>query len=137
MTVVRMPVRGQWAWDVRGEGRAARISAHTEAGLVNLSVWRHDVCVGTVRLLPEEVANLVTGLTEGLAELARRPDATTRGAAADAQRLLEMEHRLTRLESRNDGPIRLRAAVERVRGTVRSWRATAPRRPSPRMSRAR
>ena len=72
-TVVRLPVRGQWAWDVRGEGRAVRISAHVEAGLVNLSVWRHDTCVGTVRLLPSEVANLVTGLSEGLAQMARDP----------------------------------------------------------------
>jgi hypothetical protein len=121
MTVVRMPVRGQWAWDVRGEGRAARISAHTEAGLVNLSVWRHDTCVGTVRLLPDEVASLVTGLTEGLAELTRRT-----GTGTDVQRLRQVEQRLTRLESRETGPRWLMtAAVERARRTVRSWRATA------------
>ena len=79
MTVVRLPVRGQWAWDVRGEGRAVRISAHVEAGLVNLSVWRHDTCVGTVRLLPDEVANLVAGLTEGLAQMAVPPALPSRG----------------------------------------------------------
>ena len=120
MTVVRMPVRGQWAWDVRGEGRAARISAHTEAGLVNLSVWRHDTCVGTVRLLPHEVASLVSGLTEGLAELTRRP-----GAATEAQRLRQLEQRLTRLEPRETGQMWMTAAADRVRRTVRSWRATA------------
>ncbi len=100
MTVVRLPVRGQWAWDVRGEGRAVRISAHVEAGLVNLSVWRHDTCVGTVRLLPTEVANLVAGLSEGLAQMTRPPMDDGAGPDADARRLRELEQRLARLESR-------------------------------------
>src|SRR5687768_18332611 len=98
-TVVRLPVRGQWAWDVRGEGRAVRISAHVEAGLVNLSVWRHDTCVGTVRLRPSEVANLMAGLSEGLAQLARQPEASP-ASSDDAERLREMERRLVLVESR-------------------------------------
>jgi len=97
MTVVRLPARGQWAWDVRGEGRAVRISAHVEAGLVNLSVWRHDTCVGTVRLLPDEVANLVAGLTEGLAQMTVPSAAVER--SGEAARLRELEQRLARLES--------------------------------------
>jgi hypothetical protein len=122
-TVVRLPVRGQWVWDVRGEGRAARISAHVEAGLVNLSVWRHDTCVGTVRLLPSEVANLVTGLSEGLAQLAREPSAADRDAPdADAQRLREMEQRLAGLEARLAAPGRWRALADRARAAVRGVR---------------
>jgi hypothetical protein len=119
-TVVRLPVRGQWAWDARGEGRAVRISAHVESGLVNLSVWRHDTCVGTVRLLPSEVANLMTGLSEGLAQLAREPHDD--GADSDARRLREMEQRLAVLESRVQAGGRRTAVpvvVDRVRGAVR------------------
>ena len=114
-TVVRLPVRGQWAWDVRGEGRAVRISAHVESGLVNLSVWRHDTCVGTVRLLPSEVANLVTGLSEGLAQMARDPVEDS-DPDADARRLREMEQRLAGLEARMTTP-----------GWRRAWSAVADR----------
>jgi hypothetical protein len=128
-TVVRLPVRGQWAWDVRGEGRAVRISAHVESGLVNLSVWRHDTCVGTVRLLPSEVANLVTGLSEGLAQMARDPQPEFRETSdVDARRLREMEQRLADLESRVATPGWRRAVpafVGRARGTVRSWGTAA------------
>ena len=115
-TVVRLPVRGQWAWDVRGEGRAVRISAHVESGLVNLSVWRHDTCVGTVRLLPSEVANLVTGLSEGLAQMAREPGDDRPDSHADARRLREMELRLAGLEARLTTP-----------GWRRAWSAVADR----------
>ena len=115
-TVVRLPVRGQWAWDVRGEGRAVRISAHVESGLVNLSVWRHDTCVGTVRLLPSEVANLVTGLSEGLAQMAREPGDDAPPDGSDARRLREMELRLAGLEARLTTP-----------GWRRAWSAVADR----------
>jgi hypothetical protein len=126
MTVVRMPVRGQWAWDVRGEGRAARISAHAEAGLVNLSVWRHDTCVGTVRLRPAEVANLVTGLTESLAQMAREPrDLDRHGSDAGAQRLSELERRLAGLEARAAAP-GWRRAASAVTAWARQATGTAP-----------
>ena len=104
MTVVRLPTRGQWAWDVRGEGRAVRISAHVESGLVNLSVWRHDTCVGTVRLLPSEVANLMAGLSEGLAEIARAPQAFADAPSQESRRLRILEERLAGLESRMGAP---------------------------------
>jgi hypothetical protein len=123
MTVVRLPVRGQWAWDVRGEGRAVRISAHVEAGLVNLSVWRHDTCVGTVRLLPDEVANLVAGLTEGLAQMTVPPAAVENTRSGDAARLRELEQRLTRLESGLGTPTwkqAVRGAADRARGAIRT-----------------
>lgn len=124
-TVVRLPVRGQWAWDVRGEGRAVRISAHVESGLVNLSVWRHDTCVGTVRLLPSEVANLVTGLSEGLAQMARDPREDD-GPDADARRLREMEQRVAGLEARMAARGRWRTLATQARGAVRGvWDAGA------------
>ena len=94
MTVVRFPEqRGRWAWDARGVNRAVRVSAHVREHVVNLSVWRDDLCVGTVRLLPDEAAALVTGLTEGLAELAEHP-------AAPSPQVRELEQRLARIESR-------------------------------------
>ena len=70
MSVVPLPAHGRWARDLRGEGRAVRVSAHPESGLLTLSVWRANSCVGTVRLAPEEAAELVAGLAEGLAHLA-------------------------------------------------------------------
>ena len=94
MTALVLPVQGRWAWDARGEGRAVRVSSHAESGVVNLSLWREDTCVGTARLRPDDVAELVTGLTEGLAALAARP----RVVGADAAQLAELETRLARLE---------------------------------------
>jgi hypothetical protein len=97
MTVVQLPVRARWAWDARGDSRAVRVSPHVRENLVNLSLWRDDVCVGTVRLLPGEAANLVAGLSEGLAQLAAAPP-------DDATRLRELEERLAELESRLAAP---------------------------------
>jgi hypothetical protein len=95
MTAVVLPLHGHWAWDARGGGRAVRVSTHLESGLLNLSLWRDDTCVGTARLRPDEAATLITGLTDGLAELASRP----RTAGPDAATLAELESRLARLES--------------------------------------
>lgn len=121
-TVVRLPVRGRWAWDARGDRRAVRVSPHASENVVNLSVWRDDICVGTVRLLPAEAAALVTGLTEGLAELAQRP------VAAPGH---DLEARLARLESRLAEPA-WRTTAARMLRSVRD--AVAPlglgRRPS-------
>ena len=85
MTAVGLPVHGRWAWDARGDGRAVRISTHPESGLLNLSLWREDLCVGTVRLRPDEAATLIAGLTVVLSAVVvlviglagrRRPPAT-------------------------------------------------------------
>ncbi|TQN43606.1 hypothetical protein FHU33_3057 [Blastococcus colisei] len=70
MTVIPLPRHGQWAWDLRREGRRVRISAHVDVGLLNLSLWRGGTCVGTAQLCPADVAKLANGLTEGLAEIA-------------------------------------------------------------------
>ena len=125
MTVVRLPVHGRWVWDARGDNRAVRVSAHLPENVVNLSVWRDKVCVGTVRLLPSEAASLVVGLTDGLAELADRPDPTQAGSSAT---LREMELRLARLESRLAAPdwwTVATAATARVTDAVR--RLSGPR----------
>ena len=94
MTAVVLPAHGHWAWDARGGGRAVRVSTHRESGLLNLSLWREDLCVGTARLRPDEAAALITGLTDGLAELAGRP----RALGPDAGTLADLEARLARLE---------------------------------------
>lgn len=98
MSVLPFPPRGRWAWDARGHDRAVRVSAHAREGLVNLSVWRDDVCVGTVRLAPAEVAGLVEGLTDSLARLAEEP--VQGDPPGSEEKLREMEQRLTELEAR-------------------------------------
>lgn len=83
--------------DLRGQGRAVRVSAHADAGFLVVSTWKSDECVSTVRLLPEEAAHLMAGLAEGLAELARPiaveatpPSALERRLAAVEQRLADL-----------------------------------------------
>ena len=108
-TVVRFPEqRGRWAWDARGDNRAVRVSAHARENIVNLSVWRDDICVGTVRLMPDEVTALVTGLTDGLAVLAARPQ----GSSPSIDHL---EERLARLEAQLAEPAWKTAATRAVR----------------------
>ena len=64
-----------WVNDPRGDGRAVRVSAHVEAGFLVVSTWRLGTCVGTVRLLPAEAAELIAGLSSSLALLAQSPPA--------------------------------------------------------------
>ena len=121
-TVVRLPTRGRWAWDARGDRRAVRVSPHASENVVNLSVWRDDICVGTVRLRPDEVTALVTGLTEGLADLAERPVP----APAPAP---DLEARLARLEARFAAPTwraRATGAVRSVRNLLETRLAARP-----------
>ena len=96
MTVIPLPSHGQWAWDSRGEGRGVRVSAHADVGVLNVSIWRGGTCVGTAQLLPADVAKLVSGLSEGLAEIAAQPSAHER----PPERLAELEQRLAEVESR-------------------------------------
>ena len=121
MTVIPLPRHGQWAWDLRGEGRGIRVSAHADEGLLNVSLWKGGECVGTARLLPADVAKLVSGLSEGLAEIAaQRPAPLV--AATDADRLAELEQRLGELESRVV-PSATTSAGERAASVVRGARA--------------
>lgn len=114
MTVVRLPVHGRWAWDARGDSRAVRVSAHTRENVVNLSVWRDEICVGTVRLQPAEAASLVAGLSDGLAELADRADDEPPLNEVSG----ELELRVARLESRL-APTRWRTAVSAATQALR------------------
>ena len=73
-------------------------------------MWREEICVGTVRLQPDEVAALVEGLTDGLARLADRPHDT-------ASRVPDLEDRLARIESQLARPA-WRKLVERARAVL-------------------
>jgi len=123
--VVRLPVRGRWAWDSRGANRAVRVAPHAQENVVNLSVWRDDVCVGTVRLRPDEVTALVTGLTEGLADLSRRP-------AEEPADVRELEQRLARVEARLAAPSWQATATRAARALQQAWdRRVGGARPTP------
>ena len=52
--------------DPRGSDRAMRVSWHQDAGVVVLSLWRENVCTATFRLDPDQVADLIALLREGL-----------------------------------------------------------------------
>lgn len=82
MSVVPLPLRGEWFGDARDGGRALRASWHVEIGCVVLSMWRDDQCVGTTRLTPAEAARLVGSLAAGLAATA--PSAAAPGDVESA-----------------------------------------------------
>jgi len=62
-----LPIRGEAVVDARGGERALRVSWHPEHGLVVLSIWRGNTCVGTVQVDSAEVPHLVDVLVRGLA----------------------------------------------------------------------
>jgi hypothetical protein len=62
-----MPGVGSVYIDARGDERGLRVSWHTEADLVVLSLWRDNVCTGSFRLAVEDVPDLIATLTAGLA----------------------------------------------------------------------
>ena len=68
MSVSPLPAHGGVHVDPRGEGRALRISAHPELGLVTLSIWRGDRCIATHQVPTGDVPGLVGLLTEALLE---------------------------------------------------------------------
>ncbi len=61
-----LPESGSIHLDARGGDRALRISWHQEAGLVVLSLWRDNVCTGSVRLAVDEVPDVIEVLRAGL-----------------------------------------------------------------------
>jgi len=65
-----IPRLGGVVRDVRGGGRALRVSWHAEDGVVVLSLWDGARCTGTVRLAAADVPVLVEALELGLV----RPD---------------------------------------------------------------
>jgi hypothetical protein len=49
---------------VDGRGTALRATWHEDAGVVVLSLWRGDACIGTVRLSAQEADRLGAFLAE-------------------------------------------------------------------------
>lgn len=65
--VTPLPTAGEVFLDARGSDRALRVSWHSEADVVVLSLWSGGTCSGTFRLQVEDVPDLVDMLREGLA----------------------------------------------------------------------
>jgi hypothetical protein len=65
--VVPLPASGDVFMDARGTERGLRVSWHTELGLVVVSLWRADTCIGTLQLHRDEVPRLISALADGLA----------------------------------------------------------------------
>jgi hypothetical protein len=61
-----LPELGSVFLDDRGGERALRVSWHSEADLVVLSVWRDNVCAASFRLSIDEVPALIELLRSGL-----------------------------------------------------------------------
>ncbi len=81
--VVAPPLETSVLVDARGNGRAMRVTWHHEAGdagLVVLSLWHDEVCVGSFRLEAADVPALVTTLVEGLGASSARTSRTARSA---------------------------------------------------------
>ena len=61
-----LPALGSIFLDARGSDRALRVSWHSEADLVVLSIWRDNVCTASFRLSIDEVPELVEMLRVGM-----------------------------------------------------------------------
>ncbi|HEX3907767.1 MAG TPA: hypothetical protein VHW92_07530 [Mycobacteriales bacterium] len=73
MSVSPLPERGGVQWDSRQEGRALRVAAHPDLGMVTLSLWREDGCVATHQMAASGVAGLIGLLADALRSLAEEP----------------------------------------------------------------
>jgi hypothetical protein len=58
-----MPTRGDVIVGRDRVGRVLRVSAHPELGRVVLSLWQGGTCIGTFRLAPGDVPDLVAVLS--------------------------------------------------------------------------
>jgi hypothetical protein len=65
--VTPLPAAGEVFLDPRGSGRALRVSWHSEADVVVLSLWTGGTCSGSFRLAAEDVPDLIDALRDGLA----------------------------------------------------------------------
>jgi hypothetical protein len=66
MTVSPLPRDGATLSGRDRTGRTLRIARHAATERVVLSVWQDGTCLATVRLAPEDVADLVAQLTRTL-----------------------------------------------------------------------
>jgi hypothetical protein len=72
MGVTPVPLQGAVVVGRDRRGRALRVSAHPELSRVVLSLWDGNRCIGTLRLAPEDVPDVVRALTA--AAVAEAPD---------------------------------------------------------------
>jgi hypothetical protein len=79
-----IPTLGGVVRDVRGRGRALRVSWHSEDGIVVLSLWDGPRCTGTVRVAAHDVPPLVEALQVGLLEPPGEPIAPPPVEAAES-----------------------------------------------------
>lgn len=61
-----LPRTGEVYLDSRADGHALRVTWHSEAGVVVLSIWRGNVCAATFQLGIDEVPDLIDVLRAGL-----------------------------------------------------------------------
>jgi hypothetical protein len=66
MTVSLVPAQGAVVAGRDKVGRALRISTHPELSRVVLSLWDGNRCIGTLRLAPQDVPDVVRALTEAV-----------------------------------------------------------------------
>jgi hypothetical protein len=70
MTISPLPRHGDVIVGRDVAGRTLRVSGHPESGRVVLSIWQDTVCRATVRLLAEDVPQLVEMLSRSAVETA-------------------------------------------------------------------
>lgn len=61
-----LPRTGEVFLDERRDARALRVTWHSDAGVVVLSIWRGNLCAATFQLAIEEVPDLIDVLRAGL-----------------------------------------------------------------------
>ncbi len=64
--VTPLPRRGGVLSGRDAAARMLRVGYHPDVARVVLSIWDHDICMATLRLAPEDVPELVRGLTAAL-----------------------------------------------------------------------
>ena len=64
--VTTLPVNGEVFIDDRGPDRSLRVSWHSEASVVVLSLWRHEFCIGSFRLRADDLPDLLDLLSGAL-----------------------------------------------------------------------
>lgn len=65
-TASPLPSTGEVFLDARGDARELRVTWHTDAGVVVLSLWRAGTCSGTFRLAIADVPALIDVLRAGV-----------------------------------------------------------------------
>ena len=74
--VLPLPRHGESFDDARGHGRMLRVSWHSDGSLV-VSIWRNALCRATFRLRPEDNAELVRALVDGIVTAHAEPPTHT------------------------------------------------------------